>query len=239
MIYIHDSCDMFSMSSDVLLVINVLLLRNEFSSASVTAFAPFGLVTHTKEVSMLSYTFYTAGKKWLAQNGSTWILRSSSPVNRRVVVRRHASFIWHNEVITKSRLSTGTQTFSCKAWKFWKCWVSFSSPFSYDDSHGIEKWFAYAFSSLFEWFHWSTSMIPIPVYMKALQSARWAGNRQENDSIMIQSHSLSHFLKSQFKSRLLDAHPVSVFCSKYLYKVMQTAMIPFCAISSLFTSKKK
>lgn len=39
------------------------------------------------------------------------------PVNRRVVVR-HASFIWHNEVITKSRTSTGIQTFSWKAWVF-------------------------------------------------------------------------------------------------------------------------
>lgn len=208
--------------------------EHEFSSASVTTFAPFGLVTHTKEVSMLSYTFYTAGKKWLAQNGSTWNLRSSSPVNRRVVVR-HASFIWHNEVITKSRISTGTQTFSCKAWKFWKCWFSFSFPFSYDDSRGFEKWFAYVFSSLFEWFHWSPSMIPITVYMKALQSARWACIRQENDSVMIQSHSLNSFLKSQFKSSLLDAHPVGLYCSKYLNKVMQTAL---CHLVSFATSKK-
>lgn len=157
--------------------------EHEFSSASVTTFAPFGLVTHTKEVSMLSYTFYTAGRKWLAQNGSTWDLRSSSPVNRGVAAR-HASFIWHNEVITKSRVSTRTQTFSCKAWIFLKCWFSFSSPYSDDDSRGFEKWFAYvlaAFSSLFHWFRCSPSMIPITVYIKALQSAQWAHNRQEND----------------------------------------------------------
>lgn len=142
---------------------------------------------------------------------------------------RHASFIWHNEVITTSRVSTGTQTFSRKAWIFLNRWFSFSSPFSYDDSHGFEKWFAYvlaAFSSLFQWFRWSPSVIPITVYMKALQSAQWAHNRQENDSIVIQSHSLNA-RESQFK--FSPDKPAWCTSSWYIlltiHHVMQTTMI--------------
>lgn len=155
-------------------------------------------------------------------------LRSSSPVNRELAVR-HASFIWHNEVISTSRVSTGTQTFSRKAWIFLNCCFSFSSPFSYDDSHGFEKWFAYvlaAFSSLFQGFSWSPGMIPITVYMKALQSAQWAHNRQENDSTVIQSRSLNA-RQSQFK--FSPDKPAWSTSSWYIlltiHHLMQTAMI--------------
>ncbi len=189
--------------------------EHDFSSASVTT---FGLVTHTKEVSMLSFTELLRWKKM------TDDIRSSSPVNREVA-ERHASFIWHNEVITTSRVSTGTQTFSRKAWIFLNRWFSFSSPFSYDDSHGFEKWFAYvlaAFSSLFQGIHWSPGVIPITVYMKALQLAH-------NDSIVIQSRSLNA-RQSQFK--FSPDKPAWCTSSWYIlltiHHVMQTAKIKCC-----------